>query len=338
MKKQAFGKLGKVIALDIGTSTLRLAAKSSMKPIQEPSIVAADKDSGALRAGGEAAAALLGEAPHRHLRLHPIEHGCITHYKMAQYLLQHLLQKAHRSRLIKPHLLLCVPLQLSQVHARAFVDAGLAIGAKSVQLLPSTLAAAAGMELDIKSPRGQLVVDIGAGTTEIAVLSLSGIVTGETLPIAGQQFDRAITQAIQKTHNLRIGAGAAQALKHSLSSPPESDKDAVFSVIGRSLASGAADSAAVSTSELLSATAPVARQIAEEITQVLERTPPALIDTIAENGLHLCGDGARLLGLPALLTQVLSLPVRVAAQPREAVICGAKILLSQPSLLENILM
>ena len=337
MKKQTLGKLGGLIALDIGTDTLRITKKGSAQIIEEPSIVAVDRDNGTLRAAGQDALALQEEIPQHILPLRPLEKGCITNYKMAQYLLQHLLQKAYRSRLKKPNLLLCVPTQLSQVQARAFVDVGLSIGAKRVHLLPSPLAAAAGLNLDITAPQGQMVVDIGAGTTEIALLSLSDIVTAESHNIAGLQFDKAIVKAIRREHNLLIGTKSAQSLKHSLGCTPDTTAEALFPVTGRDLSAGTPKEILVSASQILAATTPIAQQLTEEISLVLERTPPALADSIVKNGLHLCGGSANLCGLSALLSQQLDLPVHTSDEPQGAVIRGAVSLLSQPRLLESAL-
>lgn len=309
------------IALDLGTTSVQVAARGRGILLEEPSVVAVERRTGKLLAVGEAARQMLGRTPGELVAVRPLEQGTIADCTMAEEMVTAFLRKALPHRLCKPRLLICVPSGCAEVAERAVVEAGLRAGARKVYLIEEPLAAALGAGIDIRQPQGHLIIDIGGGTTDVAVIALGGVVASACLATAGDQFDQALIQAVRQRHDLLIGARTAQAVKEDIGRVA-GESDAQTAVKGRCLSTGLPREISLTAQETAEAFAPVAEVIVAAVHRVLERTPPELAADVAENGLLLTGGGSLLRGLDTMLAQRTGIRAQVAESPVQAVALG----------------
>lgn len=290
------------IAIDMGTDTTLLFVSGKGIRLREPTVVAVDRQDGHMLKVGEDARKMLGRTPANIVAVHPVTAGVISDYDMASLMLRELIKKVTSFSLFKPRVLVCVPGSISGVEERAILDAVIEAGARKVYLVPSAVATAVGAGLDVNRPDGHMVIDIGGGTTEAAVVSLNGVVESESIKTAGSAFDDAIIKYIRRKHNLLIGERTAEELKKSIGCVRERPEVGYEEVKGRCLMTGLPRSVTINSDEMVEALAEPLEIILETVHMVLERTPPELVADISENGIVLSGGGALLYGMDRVIS------------------------------------
>ena len=313
---------GRDLAIDLGTSSVLISTKNRGIILQEPSVVAIDKNTGRLLSIGMAAQRMLGRTPGNIVAIRPMQGGVISDYGTTERMLREMVKKVSSFSFLKPRIIISVPSGITEVEERAVVDAGISAGARKVYLLESPLAAALGAGLDITNPDGHMVVDIGGGTTDAAVLSLSGVVQSDSVKIAGEAFNDAIVRYIRKKHNVLIGDTTAEELKLSIGCVFPRPETVSVDVKGRCLMTGLPRVVSISTTEMLEAFEEVSERILEMILRVLEETPPELVADISKNGIVLTGGGSQLWGFDRLIENRTNIPTTVADDPEMCVAYG----------------
>jgi len=308
------------IGIDLGTASVLIFVKGKGIVLREPSVVALDKESGRLLKVGTEAQKMLGRTPGNIVAIRPLREGVISDYDMTERMIKEFLRKVSGFRLYKPRIVICVPSGITEVEERAVIDAGKQAGARRVYLIEEPVAAAIGAGIDISKPEGNMVVDIGGGTSDIAVISLGGIVESTSIKIAGDQFDEAIVKYIRRKHNVLIGERTAEELKISIGCVWPRDEEVYAEVKGRDLMTGLPRVFTVSSSEMLEAFDEVTTRIVEAVHSVLERTPPELVADISTNGIVMTGGGSLVWGFDKLLSAKTGIETRIAD---EAVSCVA---------------
>ena len=303
---------GKDIGIDLGTASILVYIKDKGVVLREPSVVAIDKNTGRLLKVGADAQAMLGRTPGNIIAIRPLREGVISDYDMTERMLREFIRKVTSVRLTKPRVIICVPSGITEVEERAVIDAGIQAGARKVYLIEEPLAAAIGAGIDITKPDGHMVVDIGGGTTDIAVISLSGIVESASIKIAGDQFDEAVVKYIRKKHNVLIGDRTAEELKIAIGCVFPRDEDITMEIKGRCLMTGLPKVFDVSSSEMNEAFEEPAARILEAIHSVLERTPPELVADISTNGIVMTGGGSLVWGFDKLIEKHTGIETHVA--------------------------
>ena len=292
---------GRDIGIDLGTNSVLVSTRGRGVILREPAVVAMDKNTGRLLNIGMAAQRMLGRTPGNIVAIRPMRDGAISDYDMTERMLKELVRKALSFSMIKPRIIISVPSGITEVEERAVIDAGVAAGARKVYLMEAPLAAAIGAGLDISKPDGHMVIDSGGGTTDIAVLSLSGVVEASSLKAGGDAFDDALIKYIRRKHNVLIGETTAEELKKSIGCVfPRSEAVAV-EVKGRCLMTGLPRVVPVSSTDTLEAFEEVTERIIETVHSVLESTPPELVADISQNGIILTGGNCLLWGFDKLI-------------------------------------
>ena len=304
--------LGKDIGIDLGTATILVYIKDKGVVLREPSVVAIDRNSGKLLKVGEEAQAMLGRTPGNIIAIRPLREGVISDYDMTERMLKEFIRKVASVRLVKPRVVICVPSGITEVEERAVIDAGIQAGARKVYLIEEPLAAAIGAGIDITKPDGHMVVDIGGGTADVAVISLSGIVESSSIKVAGDQFDEAIVKYIRKKHNVLVGDRTAEELKVSIGCVFPREEEMTMEVKGRCLMTGLPRVFTVTSSEMIEALEEPCTRILEAIHSVLERTPPELVADISTNGIVMTGGGSLVWGFDKLIQSHTGIETRVA--------------------------
>lgn len=316
-----FFRIGTDMGIDLGTATVLVYLKGKGVILKEPSVVAIDKSNNKVKAVGEEARQMIGRTPGNIVAIRPLRDGVISDYDITETMLKHFIKKACGSRKIyAPRVMVCIPCQATEVEKRAVRDAAVNAGAKKVFLIEEPLAAAIGAELDITEASGSMVIDIGGGTTDIAVISLGGIVVRSSIKVAGDKFDEAIIRYIRKVHKLMIGERTAEDLKINIGSAYKRDKEVTMEIRGRDLVTGLPKNITISSEEMREALKEAVYSIAEATHAVLEKTPPELAADIADKGIIMTGGGSLLNGLDKLIEEETRVPVRVA---NDAVSCVA---------------
>jgi rod shape-determining protein MreB len=310
----------KDIGIDLGTASILIYIKGKGIVLREPSVVALDKNTGKLLTVGEEAQRMLGRTPGNIVAIRPLREGVISDYDMTERMLKELLRKVTSFRIFKPRVVICVPSGITEVEERAVVDAGIQAGARQVFLIEEPVAAAIGAGIDITQPDGHMVVDIGGGTSDIAVISLSGIVESSSIKIAGDQFNEAIIKYIRRKHNVLIGERTAEDLKISIGCVFPRPEEQTVEIKGRCLMTGLPRVFQVNSSEMIEAFEEVSERILEAIHGVLERTPPELVADISTNGIVLTGGGSLVWGFDKLIEARTGIETHVAD---DAVSCVA---------------
>ena len=317
------------IAVDLGTDTTLLYVSGRGIRLREPTIVAVDRQDGHLIKVGEDARKMLGRTPANIVAVHPISAGVISDYDMTAAMLRELIRRVTSFSLFKPRVLVCVPGGISGVEERAIMDAVIEAGGRKVYLVQSAVATAVGAGLDVNRPDGHMIIDIGGGTTEAAVVSLNGVVVSESIKTAGAAFDEAIVKYIRRKHNLLIGERTAEDLKKSIGCIKERPEVSYEEVKGRCLMTGLPRSVKINSDEMVEALAEPAETIMETVHMVLERTPPELVADISENGVVLSGGGSLLYGLDKLVTERTGIPAHVVDDALSCTAYGAGRMLSR---------
>ena len=325
------------IAIDLGTANTLIWLKGQGVVINEPSIVARTIHDDNIVAVGDEAKAMLGRT-HRDLEtIRPLQDGVIADFKMTDGMLQGFINKINFSRMARPRMVICVPSGVTQVERRAVKDSVERANAREVYLIEEPVAAAIGIGLDISQPIGNIIVDIGGGTTEIAVISLNGVVTKETIRIAGDEMDESILQWFRNEHKLEIGLGMSESIKKSVGSAMQM-KTKTISVRGRDLVSGIPKTIEVSSDEIRQALKDPVNAIVEAVKRCLEQTPPELAADILERGIIVAGGGSLLKGIDQIIRERTNVPVNVAEDPLLSVVKGTGMVLENLKKYEAVLL
>ena len=290
------------IAIDLGTTNTLVYVRGKGVAMKEPTVVAVDRSTGRLLKVGVEAQKMLGRTPANIVAIHPIVSGVISDYDMTTQMLRELLGRVTSFSFFKPRVIVCVPSSITGVEERAIIDATIEAGARKVYLLEKAVATSTGAGIDISKPDGHLVVDIGGGTTEVAVVSLGGVVECESIKTAGDEFDDAVIRYIRRKHNVLIGARTAEELKIQIGCAYIRPDVESREVKGRDLLTGLPKSVTVSSNDMLEAAAEPVEKLLETIHMVLERTPPELVADISLNGIVMSGGGSQLWGIDKLVT------------------------------------
>jgi rod shape-determining protein MreB len=315
--------LGSDIGIDLGTASVLVYIKGKGVVLKEPSVVAFDRDSNKIKAIGEEARLMLGRTPGNIVAVRPLRQGVISDYTVTEKMLKYFIQKAvGRQRFRKPIISVCVPSGVTEVEKKAVEDATYAAGARDVHIIEEPIAAAIGAGIDISRPCGNMIVDIGGGTTDIAVISLGGTVVSTSVKIAGDDFDDAIVRYMRKKHNLLIGERTAEDIKIKIGSAFRRPESVSMEVRGRNLVTGLPKTIAVSSEETEEALKETTSQIVEAVHSVLEKTPPELAADIADRGIVLTGGGCLLYGLEELIEEKTGITTMTAEDPMTAVAIG----------------
>lgn len=309
------------IGIDLGTSSVLVYVKNKGIVLCEPSVVAIDKISGKLLRVGAQAQELLGRTPGNIQAVRPLKDGVISQYEITFRMLQHFLKKAGAGQLVKPRVIVCVPSGITEVEERAVYDASIQAGAKRVYLIEEPIAAALGSGLDISKPSGNMVIDIGGGTTDIAILSMGGVVASESVKMGGDKFDEAIIKYVKKKYNLLIGERTAEQIKKTIGCVWTKDEDEEIEVKGRCLIEGLPKTTTLNSQEILEALEEPMTAIIESICDVLERIPPELMMDVSKNGILITGGGALIYGIDKIITNVTGVKTTIAEDP---ILCVAK--------------
>ena len=311
----------KDIGIDLGTASVLVYVKGKGIVLNEPSVVAMDKTTGKLLKVGAEAQAMLGRTPGNIIAIRPLREGVISDYDMTERMLREFIHKVAGVSFFKPRVIICVPSGITEVEERAVVDAGIQAGARRVYLIEEPVAAAIGAGIDIAKPDGHMVVDIGGGTADIAVISLGGVVESASIKIAGDKFDEAVVKYIRKKHNVLIGDRTAEELKMSIGCVFPRPEEVTMEIKGRCLMTGLPRVFSVSSSEMIEAFEEVSSRILEAIHGVLERTPPELVADISTNGIVMTGGGSLLWGFDKLIESHTGIETHVA---EDAISCVAE--------------
>jgi rod shape-determining protein MreB and related proteins len=325
------------LAIDLGTANTLVFERNKGVIVNEPSIVAMRKDSGGVEAVGAEAREMLGRTPEQITAVKPMKNGVIADFKATSHMLNHFIRKAHRySRLVHPRIVIGVPSEITPVERRAVQDA--CARASEVHLVQQPVMAAVGAGLPIADPVGNLIVDIGGGTTDVAVISLAGIVYAHSVRIAGNAMDEVIIDHVKRKHNLLIGERTAEAIKMQIGSAFPLANEMRMEVRGRDLVRGLPGAATVTDSEIRDALSPCVASIVDAIRIALERTPPELSADISDRGVVLTGGGALLKNLDTRISKETGLPVLIADEPLLSVVVGAGKMLDDFGLLRRVSM
>ena len=313
-------ELGQDIGIDLGTATVIVYVKGKGVVLREPSVVAIDKNTGEVLAVGKEARKMLGRTPGNIIATRPLREGVISDYTVTEKMLKYFINKVCGKYIFAPRMMICVPSLVTEVEKKAVMDAAAQAGARKVYLIEEPLAAAIGAGLDISRPCGNMVVDIGGGTTDIAIISLNGTVISTSIKVAGDKFDEAIVKYIKKKHNIVIGERTAEDLKINIGCVYPKIQDNDMQIRGRDLTTGLPKTITVYSSEMLEALKECATQIVEAVHSVLEKTPPELSADISEKGIYMTGGGCLINGLDKLIQEATGINVMVAD---DAVSCVA---------------
>lgn len=320
-----FRFFSKDIAMDLGTANTLLYTRAHGIVINEPSVVAIDVQKNAVLAVGAGAKEFLGRTPQRIQAIRPMKDGVIADFDVTRKMIAYFVRKAIDGlRLVKPSMVICIPMGITQVEKKAVIDAALLAGAVDVSLVEEPMAAAIGADLPIHEPLGNLVLDIGGGTSEVAVISLGDIVTSVSVRMAGDKFDEAIVSYVKKKYNLLIGERTAEEIKIRIGSafPTEETINAFVEIKGRNLVDGLPKNVTIHADEVREALADSVMIVVDAIKDTLEKTPPELAADIIDRGIMLTGGGALLRGLDKLVAQETGIPVHVAERPLDCVVEG----------------
>jgi rod shape-determining protein MreB and related proteins len=325
------------LAIDLGTANTLVYAKNKGIVVSEPSIVAVNKVTGKVEAVGKDAKEMLGRTPGNIVAIRPMKDGVIADFEITEKMLSHFIRKAHnRNTMVRPRIIIGIPSEVTQVEKRAVKDSALKAKASEVYLVDQAMAAAIGAGLPITEPSGNMVVDIGGGTTDIAVISLAGIVYSKSVRVAGNEMDESIIQYIKKKYNLLIGERTAEQIKLEIGSAFPLDEPMTMEIKGRDLIEGIPKTLTITDAEIREALAEPISIIVNAVRVALERTPPELSADIVDRGIVLTGGGSLLKNLDKLLREETSLPVSVAEDPLSSVVLGTGKMLSDFDLLRKI--
>ena len=313
-------KFGQDIGIDLGTATVIAYAKGRGIVLREPSVVAVNSDTNEVLAVGKEARRMLGRTPGNIVATRPLKDGVISDYTVTEKMLKHFITKVCGRFIFSPRIMICIPSKVTEVEKKAVIDAALQAGARKVYLIEEPIAAAIGAGIDISKPCGNMIVDIGGGTTDIAVISLGGSVVSSSLKVAGDKFDEYIVKYIKKKHNIMIGERTAEDLKVNIVCVYPRIQDVEMDIRGRGLIDGLPKTITIKSSEIMEALQEPAYQIVDAVHSVLEKTPPELSADISDRGIYMTGGGCLVNGLDKLLAQETGINVMIA---EDAISCVA---------------
>jgi rod shape-determining protein MreB len=332
--------LSSEIAVDLGTANTLIYVKGRGIVLNEPSVVALDAGTREILAVGLEAKKMLGRTPGGIVAVRPLKDGVIADFEVTEKMLRDFLERVLKNRFmpVRPKVLISVPSGITEVEKRAVRDSAESAGAKEVYLVAEPMAAAIGVGLPVETPTGNMVIDIGGGTTEIAVIALAGIVSDTSIRVGGDEFDEAILQFLRKTYNILIGEPTAELVKMTIGSAyPSADGEEVMEVKGRDIVSGIPKTVKVGSAEVREAIQEPIAAVVDAVRQALERTPPELASDIVDRGIVMTGGGALLKGLDSLLRENTSLPINVDEEPLTCVVRGAGRILDDPEKYRGVL-
>ena len=335
--RSLFSLFSSDLAIDLGTANTLVYAKGKGIVVNEPSIVAINKNTGEVEAVGKEAKEMLGRTPGNIVAIRPMKDGVIADFKVTEKMLNYFIQKAHgRKMLVHPRIVIGVPCEITQVEKRAVVDSAYRAKASEVHLVEQAMVAAIGAGLPITEPCGNMIVDIGGGTTDVAVISLSGIVYSRSVRVAGNEMDDAIMQYLKRKYNLLIGERTGEQIKIQIGSAYPLDKPLTMEIKGRNLIEGVPKTITIDDSEIREALSECVATIMNAIRVALERTPPELSADISDRGIVLTGGGALLKNLDRRIREETGLTVSIAEDPLASVVLGTGKMLTDFKLLRKI--
>ncbi len=305
-------RLSRDLGIDLGTANVLVYEEGRGIVLREPSVVAVDKNTGKVLQVGVAANNMLGRTPGNVVALRPLREGVISDYEMTEKMLAQFMKKILRFAFIKPRVVVSVPSGITEVEERAVIQATMEAGARRVYLIEEPFAAALGAQMDMEGPGGHLVVDIGGGTTDIAVVTMNDVAVSSSVKVAGEAFDDAVVRYIRRRHNVLIGPNAAEEAKITVGCVYERGQEISMVVKGRDLKTGLPKEVPVSSTELYEMFKRPSRQIVDEVLAVLEQTSPELVSDISQNGIVMTGGGSQLWGFPQLLAERTGIPCTLA--------------------------
>ncbi len=327
------------IAIDLGTANTLVYLKGSGIVLNEPSVVAVDQKTKKVYAVGAEAKSMLGKTPDHIVAIRPMKDGVIADFEITEVMLREFIKKSQKKRFfIRPRIVISVPSGITEVERRAVTDSAQNAGAREVFLVAEPIAAAIGVGLPVDKPSGNMVIDIGGGTTEIAVIALNGIVTDISIRVGGDEMDEAIVQHIKKAYNLLIGDQTAEHVKMMIGSATKLKNEEEMEIKGRDLVSGIPKTLRISSVEIREALSEPLTQIVAALKTALEQTPPELAADIVDRGIVLTGGGSLLRGLDVLLKEETNLPINMVEDPLTCVVLGSGKILSNLHLYERIIM
>jgi rod shape-determining protein MreB len=328
------------LAIDLGTANTLVYLRGKGIVVSEPSVVAVQKDaSGAKKvlAVGVEAKKMLGRTPGSIVAIRPMKDGVIADFDITEEMLRYFIQKVHnRKALVRPRIVICVPSGITQVEKRAVKESAESAGAREVYLVEEPMAAAIGAGLPITEANGNMIVDIGGGTTEVAIISLAGIVYAQSVRVGGDKLDEAITQHLKRQYNMLIGERTAEQIKIEIGSAMQGDEELSMAVKGRDMVTGIPRTLDIGSAEIREAMSETVNAIVEAVRVALERTPPELAADIVDKGIVLAGGGAMLRNLDELLRKETGLPVVIAEEPLSSVVLGSGKILDELELLRRV--
>ncbi|UCH83968.1 MAG: rod shape-determining protein [Candidatus Latescibacterota bacterium] len=327
------------VAIDLGTANTLVFVKGEGIVLNEPSVVAVDQSNSKIYAVGAEAKSMLGKTPDHIVAIRPMKDGVIADFEVTEKMLRAFIRKSQKKKLfIRPRIVIAVPSGITEVERRAVRDSAEHAGAREVFLIAEPIAAAIGVGLPVDKPAGNMIIDIGGGTTEIAVIALDGIVSNCSIRIAGDEMDEAIVQYVKKTYNLLIGEQTAELIKMRLGTAWKPEKEIEMEVKGRDLVAGIPKTLKLNSEEIREALSEPISQIVEALKQALEETPPELAADIVDRGIVMTGGGSLLRGLDTLFKEQTNLPINVVDDPLLCVVLGAGKVLNNVPLYDRILM
>lgn len=330
MFKSILGRFAKDMGIDLGTANTLVYVQGRGVVLQEPTVVAIEKDTNNIFAVGTEAQQMVGRTPGNIIAVRPMKDGVIADFDVTEKMLRYFINKAGKNvGILSPRVIIGVPSGVTEVEKRAVMDAGLQAGAREVFLIEEPMAAAIGAGLDVEEPTGNLIIDIGGGTTEVAVISLGGIVSSRSLRIAGDEMNEAIAHYIKRNYNLMIGERTAEDIKKDIGSAYPGEKEEKMEVKGRDLLTGLPKTIYITGREVQEALAEPISSIIEAVKLTLERTPPELAADILDRGVVMAGGGSLLRGIDKLLAEETGMPVQIADEPLTCVARGTGLALER---------
>lgn len=316
------GILTKDVAIDLGTANTLIYVRGKGIVIREPSVVAVDRYTGKIVAVGSEANQMIGRTPDNIIAVRPMKDGVIADFDITQAMIKHFIRKADVVGIMKPRVVVCIPSGITEVERRAVEEAVIQAGAKEVALIEEPMAAAIGAGLPVRRATGSMIMDIGGGTTEVAVISMGGIVSSRSIRVAGDALDTAIINYLKKNAGINVGDKMAEEIKFEIGSAYEDDDEALFDVRGRDVRTGLPKTVQIKESQIREAMRENIDEMLEAVKLTLEHTPPELAADVMERGIMLTGGGALIKGLDRLLTSVTKIPAYVAEYPLDCVAVG----------------
>ncbi len=329
----------KEVGIDLGTANTLVYLKGKGVILREPSVVAVNNHTGQILAVGLDAKQMIGRTPGNITAIRPLKDGVIADFETTQGMLKYFIKKAvGNNPFVRPRVIICVPSGVTEVEKRAVVDSAISAGAKEAYLIEEPMASAIGGGLPVAEPSGSMVVDIGGGTCEVAVISLGGIVVSRSLRIGGDEFDDSIISYIKKEYNLMIGERTAEAIKLKIGSAYPLEEEETYNVSGRDLVTGLPKELSISSMEIREALKEPVNAVIDSIKLTLEKTPPELASDIMERGIMLAGGGAFLKGMDKLISEETGIPVFISEQPLDCVALGTGKVLEEIDTLSTVLL